>query len=139
MGTFMLVLTVCWTAVSRKSIAGNCAPIAIGLSVFFAHLTAIPITNCSINPARSFGAAMVATWLPYHTGVQTDLSDSEQHPRVDDAWKHMAFFWAVPMLGGLCAALLHKFAFCPIEEIVEQDAKPVRTSDVEMTEGKATA
>lgn len=65
-GTFMLCLTVLMTAVYKDSVAGNLAPLAIGLSVFFAHLIAIPITNCSINPARSFGAAVIASILPFY-------------------------------------------------------------------------
>jgi aquaporin-1 len=59
MGTFLLVWTVCMTAVSKKSIASNIAPIAIGWSVLLAHLILIPYTGCGINPARSFGPHMV--------------------------------------------------------------------------------
>ena len=60
MGTFLLVWTVCMTAVSKKSIAGNAAPIAIGWSVMLAHLILIPYTGCGINPARSFGPHLVS-------------------------------------------------------------------------------
>ncbi len=59
-GTFLLVFTVCMTAVSKKSIAGNLAPIAIGWSVLLAHLIMIPYTGCGINPARSFGPHIIA-------------------------------------------------------------------------------
>jgi aquaporin PIP len=31
------------------------APLSIGITVFLAHLVAIPVDGCSINPARSFG------------------------------------------------------------------------------------
>jgi glycerol uptake facilitator-like aquaporin len=105
-GTFMLVMTVCWTAVSKKSIADNCAPLAIGLSVFFAHLTAIPITNCSINPARSFGAALANSMGMTYRGV-----DDKTTPRASEAWEHMIFFWVVPMVGGALAALTFKHGF----------------------------
>jgi hypothetical protein len=35
------------------------APLAIGIVVFLAHIVAVPIDGCSVNPARSFGAAVV--------------------------------------------------------------------------------
>ena len=39
------------------------APIAIGLTVFIAHLVLIPYTSCSINPSRSLGPAILSgTW-----------------------------------------------------------------------------
>jgi len=58
-GTFILVWTVMMTAVHKKSIAGNIAPIAIGWSVFLAHIVLIPLTGCGINPARSAGPHIV--------------------------------------------------------------------------------
>ena len=77
MGTFLLVWTVCMTAVSKKSIAANIAPIAIGWAVLLAHLVLIPYTGCGINPARSFGPHLVvifagekvgyAGWWVYYT------------------------------------------------------------------------
>jgi glycerol uptake facilitator-like aquaporin len=77
MGTFLLVWTVCMTAVSKNSIAANIAPIAIGWSVLLAHLILIPYTGCGINPARSFGPHIVvimagekigyAGWWVYYT------------------------------------------------------------------------
>lgn len=106
-GTFMLVMTVCWTAVSKKSLAGNCAPIAIGLSVMFAHFTAIPVTNCSINPARALGAAIAGSMMPYHAQGSADTT----HDRISEAWEHVALFWVFPILGGAAAALIFKFGF----------------------------
>jgi glycerol uptake facilitator-like aquaporin len=69
MGTFLLVWTVCMTAVSKKSIAGNLAPIAIGWSVMLAHLILIPYTGCGINPARSFGPHLVSIMAGETIGV----------------------------------------------------------------------
>ena len=77
MGTFLLVWTVLNTAVSKVSIAANLAPMAIGFSVFLAHIVLIPFTGCGINPARSFGPHVVvlmagetvgtAGWWIYYT------------------------------------------------------------------------
>jgi len=111
-GTFMLVMTVCWTAVSKKSVAGNCAPIAIGLSVFFAHLTAIPVTNCSINPARSFGAAVAGSFFAFDETTPGTWGVGEgTSSRVSAAWEQIWFFFVFPMLGGAAAALTYKFGF----------------------------
>jgi MIP family channel proteins len=77
MGTFLLVWTVLNTAVSKNSIAANLAPMAIGFSVFLAHIVLIPFTGCGINPARTFGPHIVilmagetvgkAGWWIYYT------------------------------------------------------------------------
>jgi Major intrinsic protein len=77
MGTFLLVWTVLNTAVSKHSIAANLAPMAIGFSVFLAHIVLIPFTGCGINPARTFGPHVVilmagetvgaAGWWIYYT------------------------------------------------------------------------
>ena len=78
MGTFLLVWTVIMTAVNAKSIAGNIAPMAIGLSVALANFVLIPLTGCGINPARALGPMLVVLitggkaglegWWVYYTG-----------------------------------------------------------------------
>lgn len=88
-GTAILTFTVFAMAVDPKANepAGRApfmAPLAIGLSVLLAHLCLIPVTNCGINPARSFGPALVY---------------GEWH----DYW---IFFFA-PMLGGPLGAAMH--------------------------------
>jgi aquaporin Z len=74
-----LFLIVIVGATSKKAAAGF-APIAIGLTLVFIHLAAIPVSNASVNPARStataiFGgaAALSSLWL----------------------------FWVAPIVGGL--------------------------------------
>ena len=91
--TALLCFVVLETAVNTKAVTTdgetmvrgnkqNLAPIAIGLAVFLAHVIAIPITGCSINPTRSFGPALVSnTW--------------------DNHW----IWWAGPLTGSLLAAL----------------------------------
>ncbi len=57
--TFVLVFVVFAAAMDPKGL-GNLAPIAIGLAVLVDHLMGVPITGASMNPARSFGPALVA-------------------------------------------------------------------------------
>jgi aquaporin PIP len=61
------------------------APLAIGIVVFLAHIVAVPIDGCSVNPARSFGAAVVAR-----------------------TWHHHWIFWVGPIIGGAAAGLLYE-------------------------------
>lgn len=65
------------------------APLPIGFAVFMVHLATIPITGTGINPARSFGAAVI-----YNKGKIWD-----------DQW----IFWVGPFVGALAAAIYHKF------------------------------
>ena len=57
--TAFFVLVIYNVAVSRKGWGAN-APIAIGFAVLLVHLVAVPFTGASVNPARSFGPALVA-------------------------------------------------------------------------------
>jgi aquaporin Z len=70
-------LIVILGATSAKAPAGF-APIAIGLALTLIHLISIPVTNTSVNPARSSGVALFAT-----TGALGQL------------W----LFWVAPVLG----------------------------------------
>jgi aquaporin Z len=81
--TFMFVLVVV-AATSRRSPAAL-AGITIGLALAAAHLVSLPITNTSVNPARSTGPALfVGGWA---TG---------------QLW----LFWIAPLLGGFVAGLV---------------------------------
>jgi len=66
------------------------APIAIGLGLTLIHLISIPITNTSVNPARSMSQALFAGG-EYLT----------------QSW----LFWVAPIAGALVAGLLHKIFF----------------------------
>lgn len=63
--TAQLVLTVYFLAVEKHR-ATFLAPIGIGMSVFIAHICATNWTGTSINPARSFGPAVIAGFVGYH-------------------------------------------------------------------------
>lgn len=85
--TFALVFVVFATAVDPKGL-GHLAPVAIGLTVLVDHLAGVPLTGASMNPARSFGPALVA-------GV----------------WDNHWVYWLGPLVGGALAALLYESIF----------------------------
>ncbi|MBY6346761.1 aquaporin Z [Providencia rettgeri] len=64
------------------------AGVAIGLSLTLIHLISIPITNTSVNPARSTGVAVFqGTW----------------------AMEQLWLFWVAPLIGGVIGALVYRF------------------------------
>ncbi len=64
------------------------APIAIGLALTLIHLISIPVTNTSVNPARSLGPALfVGGWA------------------IDQVW----LFWVAPLAGAVLAGTVYKF------------------------------
>jgi aquaporin Z len=79
------------------------APIAIGLCLTLIHLISIPITNTSVNPARSTGPALfVGGW----------------------ATSQLWLFWVAPILGAIIGGLISNLFFAtPQEPIREEMAK----------------
>jgi aquaporin Z len=68
------------------------APIAIGLALTLIHLVSIPVTNTSVNPARSTGVALFAGgWA------------------IEQLW----LFWVAPIAGGVLGALVHRAVGAP--------------------------
>jgi len=86
--TFVLVLTVYAAAADEDNEVKGSAPLAIGLAITIAHLFAGPLTGPSMNPARSFGPAVVG-------GVTKDL------------W----VYWIGPICGGVVGAITYLLAF----------------------------
>jgi len=84
--TAMFVVVIMGTT-HRRAPAGF-APIAIGLALTLIHLISIPVTNTSVNPARSTGVALFAGG-----GALTQL------------W----LFWVAPIVGGLVGGALYRW------------------------------
>ena len=83
----LMFLVIILGATDRRAPAGF-APIAIGLGLTLIHLTSIPVTNTSVNPARSTGpAVLVGDWA------------------LGQLW----LFWVAPILGALIAGYLYRW------------------------------
>ena len=80
------------------------APIAIGLGLTLIHLISIPITNTSVNPARSTGPALMVGGL---------------------ALQQLWLFWVAPLAGGLIGGLAYRILFAeePKRPDIEGEAK----------------
>jgi aquaporin Z len=83
---FLLVIL---GATDKRAPAGF-APIAIGLALTLIHLVSIPVTNTSVNPARSTGPALIVGGL---------------------ALQQLWMFWAAPLLGGILGGLAYRSLF----------------------------
>jgi len=74
--------------VTSKGAPAGFAPIAIGLCLTLIHLISIPVTQTSVNPARSTGVAVfVGGWA------------------IEQLW----LFWVAPIVGALLGAGIHRF------------------------------
>ncbi len=83
----LMFLVIILGATDRRAPAGF-APIAIGLGLTLIHLISIPVTNTSVNPARSTGPAVfVGDWA------------------LGQLW----LFWVAPILGALVAGFLYRW------------------------------
>jgi aquaporin Z len=81
---------------TSKAVPGGFAPISIGLALTLIHLISIPVTNTSINPARSTGVAFFA-----ETGAAGQL------------W----LFWSAPLIGAILGAVIWRFILTPGESL----------------------
>ena len=73
---------------THKNAPAGFAPIAIGLALTLIHLISIPVTNTSVNPARSTGVALLVGGTP-----------------LSQLW----LFWAAPIIGGLLGGVVYKW------------------------------
>ncbi|OAI20968.1 MULTISPECIES: aquaporin Z [Methylomonas] len=89
----MMFLLVILGATDARAPQGL-APIAIGLCLTLIHLISIPVTNTSVNPARSLGVALyVGDW----------------------ALAQLWLFWVAPFIGAILGALAYRFIGGPTE------------------------
>ncbi|WP_081829651.1 MIP/aquaporin family protein [Paraoerskovia marina] len=90
-------------AVTRRSDSASFAPMAIGFTLAVMILIAAPVTNASVNPARSFAAAVFAG---------------------DWAWTQLWVFIVAPLAGGAIAALFYRaFTAVPVvqDDLLRED------------------
>jgi len=84
--TFMFLFVI--MGATDKRAPQGFAPIAIGLCLTLIHLISIPVTNTSVNPARSTGVALfVGGWA------------------VEQLW----LFWVAPIIGGILGGLTYRW------------------------------
>ena len=93
---FLIVILGATRAGSPKGTAA----VAIGLALTLIHLVTIPVTNTSVNPARSTGPAIFA--------------GSDQ---LEQLW----LFWVAPLVGGVLGALIYRSAFGTPEDDLPLD------------------
>ncbi len=86
--TFMFLIVILGTTHKRAPV--GFAGLAIGLALTLIHLISIPVTNTSVNPARSTGPAVfVGGWA------------------IEQLW----LFWVAPIIGALIAGFLYRVVF----------------------------
>ncbi|WP_284124549.1 aquaporin Z [Parerythrobacter aestuarii] len=81
---------------TSSMVPGGFAPIAIGLALTLIHLISIPVSNTSVNPARSTGVALFA-----ETGAMGQL------------W----LFWVAPLVGAAIGAAIWRYLLAPEESL----------------------
>jgi len=84
--TMMFLLVI--LGATDKRVPQGFAPLAIGLCLTLIHLISIPVTNTSVNPARSTGVAVfVGDWA------------------ISQLW----LFWVAPIIGAMLGAVIYRF------------------------------
>ena len=83
--TFMFLIIL---GATHKNASPDFAGMAIGLALTLIHLVSIPVTNTSVNPARSTAVAIFVG---------------------DQAITQLWLFWVAPIVGAVLAGLVYKF------------------------------
>ncbi|TFK12333.1 decaprenyl-diphosphate synthase subunit 1 [Platysternon megacephalum] len=91
--TFQLVFTIFASCDSKRSDVTGSVALAIGFSVAIGHLFAINYTGASMNPARSFGPAVIM-----------------------GKWENHWVYWVGPIIGAVLAGALYEYVYCPDTE-----------------------
>ena len=76
---------------THKLAPAGAAPIAIGMALTLIHLISIPVTNTSVNPARSTGPALIEGGI---------------------ALQQLWLFWLAPLIGGALGGWLYRNVIC---------------------------
>jgi aquaporin Z len=96
----MMFLFIIMGATHGRAPAGF-APLAIGLTLVMIHLVSIPVTNTSVNPARSTGPALfVGGW----------------------ALTQLWLFWLAPLIGGVLGGVIYRWLSEEPDGVVEGSA-----------------
>jgi aquaporin TIP len=108
--TFLLITSIFGTAIDERGKGVKIGGFGIGLTVAFDILAGGPITGASMNPARSFGPALIA-----------------------GRWDWHLYYWVAPIAGGVAAALLYHHVLMRVPH-AEQ---PPQLGRVDLPEGRA--
>jgi aquaporin TIP len=96
--TFNLVVTIWGVAIHPRGKFGPMAPLLIGLSVFIGILFGAPLTGASMNPARTFGPALIS-----------------------GKWGNFWVYLLGPFVGAIIAGLLYEFVFVRTDKAVDDE------------------
>jgi aquaporin Z len=101
--TFFFLMTI--LGITDKRAPQGFAPIAIGLMLTLIHLISIPVTNTSVNPARSTGPALIVAMMSGNTEL------------LGQTW----FFWVVPIAAAIAAGAVYYGVFEAADHPVEAE------------------
>lgn len=106
--TFSLVFFVFSITDPKKGgkIDGYGVTLGIGINILVAHVCLIPITGCGINPARSFGPAVVM-----------------------NEWKDHWVYWIGPIVGAILASIIYPLIFYVSDDDDDETANEIQLRD----------